>query len=515
MWNLLSQREKENYKRLILAFASLTEMFAQKETINPNEIPAPFINSKFQETAFQKSFNAKAEDIGNTAYDASLTVNGHTCLVGIKTFGIDSGYQKIAQFKALRNSWSSTINAITENVKKAGRKLTKDEILSLNRELYLDLAIKISQVRNDRIESAEAQALGPDHYDQPAERIYHVLMPSKKNTDPKIYVGETSYSKINIDQISNIELPSAVETNFNFCDGIHNYRFTAADSQLLMNFDNRNIVVDSWDVIYADNAMQIFEEIASKVYGGKKRTESISWLITKSDGEVPRYSGFNAFYGVGSKLSTKTRKDRITGIYNKYSASVPKDHLDQIIEGLNEYLLNKKLDKLEKENLRSQIMSMLDTIGNLNLSQDVMKLIFRPKDELYIPFPYSREFHTKFPDFFKKDLGRDINTKLDRKSKENRCFSIILQPSGTLIECVFTQQDGKAIESISNQGILGEWIRRGVFQLKEYEPLTAKRLNELGINAIRMDKIKDGLFELYFTWIDPDDLPSDFIGNML
>lgn len=71
MWEDLPKVQKEEYKRLILAFASLTDMFAQKS--NEDDIKAaPIINSKFQETAFQKAFNAYAEDIGNTSYDVSL-----------------------------------------------------------------------------------------------------------------------------------------------------------------------------------------------------------------------------------------------------------------------------------------------------------------------------------------------------------------------------------------------------------------------------------------------------------
>ena len=45
MWKDLPENEKEEYKRMILAFASLTELFSQKNEEN-DEIPAPIINSK-------------------------------------------------------------------------------------------------------------------------------------------------------------------------------------------------------------------------------------------------------------------------------------------------------------------------------------------------------------------------------------------------------------------------------------------------------------------------------------
>lgn len=83
MWSDLPEEKKEEYKRLILAFASLTGMFAQKSYDNDSNV-SPIINSKFQETAFQKAFDAYAEDIGNTSYDVSLEENGEKYLVGIK-----------------------------------------------------------------------------------------------------------------------------------------------------------------------------------------------------------------------------------------------------------------------------------------------------------------------------------------------------------------------------------------------------------------------------------------------
>ena len=62
MWDELSRKDRDEYKRMMLAFASLTEMFAQK-TEDSEDIPAPIINSKYQETVFQKAFHASAEDI--------------------------------------------------------------------------------------------------------------------------------------------------------------------------------------------------------------------------------------------------------------------------------------------------------------------------------------------------------------------------------------------------------------------------------------------------------------------
>ena len=72
MWSELPTQEKEKYKLLIINFASLSKVFSQKSTDSDDNNITPIVNSKFQETAFQKAFNAISEDISNTSYDASV-----------------------------------------------------------------------------------------------------------------------------------------------------------------------------------------------------------------------------------------------------------------------------------------------------------------------------------------------------------------------------------------------------------------------------------------------------------
>lgn len=143
MWENLSQADRAEYKKMILAFASLTEMFAQKaETDDDTEILlSPIINSKYQETVFQRVFKASAEDIGNTSFDAAIAhtdENGHVVkyLIGIKTFGIAAGAQKVAQFKANHDAWAKTINAIRANaIDDKGNTRTKNEIQSSKQKI--------------------------------------------------------------------------------------------------------------------------------------------------------------------------------------------------------------------------------------------------------------------------------------------------------------------------------------------------------------------------------------------
>ncbi len=521
MWNDLPVAEREEYKRMILAFASLTEMFAQKADFENERIPyVPVINSKYQETVFQRVFHASAEDIGNTSYDAAIchkNADGTETkyLVGIKTFGIASGEQKIAQFKANHNEWSEIINQIKNNSK--GK--NKDEIDSVNRDLYCRLALNIAELRNKRIASSEAQLQGftVSLETEDVQAVYHVLMPSKKGEKPAIYVGETPYNRIDLKNIKVTGCTSDKNpTNFDFTDGKHRYRFTAADSQLLMDFENKKIIKEEWEVVYAEDAYSIFSGLADKIVAKTKTniTESHSWFITNDNGEVERYSGFNNFFGLGSKISIAEREKRIKSLYKKYSKILPEEILERILNATKHFVLtfaSKQEEKKEKEALRKAIISELKSVDNDDFKSEIYKLIFRPVDELYIPIPNSKRFHEEFTDFFGKGFGKlDSNGKLVLAEKERR-FNLVFEPSGDKVKGHITQDFGKGLASAEKQSILGEWILKKVFQLEDYEPLTRKRLNEIGINALRLYKISGSDdIHIEFIWINKDNKPNDF-----
>lgn len=529
MWEKLPEKQKQEYKRMILAFASLTEMFAQKAENEGKEVLiSPIINSKYQETVFQRVFHATAEDIGNTSYDASLTICENEkkeikYLIGIKTFGISSGAQKIAQFKANYNEWSSLINQMRRNARNAdGSEKDRDEINSCNETIYLELAKKVSRLRNARIRSSESNIHGfsVNRARDDIHAVYHVLMPSKKGDSPVIYVGETPYNEIDVDNISIKGCTGKGNpTNFEFSDGKHTYRYTAADSQLLMNFDNLNIVKDKWKVVYADDAYALFSNLADQIYGENtpKIAESYSWMITNEDGEVEKFSGFNSFFGVGSKLSSRQREKRINSTIERFKHYLSNDQQEILKEHLNNFLLGKASSKGEKEKkviLREKIIEEVRATKNEDIIREIKKLVFRPKNELYIPIPNAKTFHIKHPNFFAPGVGTFKKGTNKLQLPKERCqFNLIFEPSGDCIRSFITQDNGKAIESYEKQSVLGEWILGGVFQLQEYEPLTAMRLNEIGINGVRLYKLEGSNdVHLKFIWIDSERVPPDYVG---
>lgn len=531
MWNELPENQKQAYKKLILSFASLTDMFAQKATDNENKI-APIINSKFQETAFQRSFNAVAEDIGNTSYDASLQYNGEKYLIGIKTFGIESGDQKIAQFKAKHADWASIIDVMRKN---ATNLEEKEEIDKSNESLYLNLARRIGRIRNARIDSSFANIKGflVEDNDVHIHSIYHVLMPSVKTKSPKIFVGEISYDKIDVENIKILGCTGKGHpTNFYFNDGKHTYKYTASDSQLHMNFRNKEIVCDEWDVKYAEDSYSIFGKIADMVYPESqlldenekcndveetsKPIETYCWTIWNKNGEVERYSGFNSFYGTGSKMGKDQRQKCVERIKNKYIDIIDSETIQAVVEGIRKYLLevaSSAEEKRLKTKLRENIVSLTQRTENKEFENDVAKLLFRPMDEMYIPIPEAAKFHKEHPSFFGENMGNLIpQTSKLLLPKEQRRFNLIFEPSGDALPVYITQDNGKAIESAEKQTYLGEWILRGVFQLEKYEPLTSERLIDLNINGLRFSKYQNSDdIHVEFIWIDENNPPEGFI----
>ncbi len=115
----------------------------------------------------------------------------------------------------------------------------------------------------------------------------------------------------------------------------------------------------------------------------------------------------------------------------------------------------------------------------------------RHQNEVYIPIP--AEVHKNFPDFFP---DRDIS------------FNLRL-PNGKVMQSKVCQDGGKALMSYSNRE-LGKWILRDVLRLKEGELLTFEKLQTLGIDSVRIDKVADSEFEINFTSLGSYE---EFINN--
>lgn len=107
----------------------------------------------------------------------------------------------------------------------------------------------------------------------------------------------------------------------------------------------------------------------------------------------------------------------------------------------------------------------------------------RDVNEVYIPIPAT--IHKYFPHFFP---DRDTPFKLNL-------------PNGNTMQSKVCQDGGKALMSYSNRE-LGKWILRDVLKLKEGELLTYNKLQTIGIDSVRIDKIDEVTFDINFSKID-------------
>jgi hypothetical protein len=101
-------------------------------------------------------------------------------------------------------------------------------------------------------------------------------------------------------------------------------------------------------------------------------------------------------------------------------------------------------------------------------------------NEVYIPIPSA--VHKKSPNFF---------------PSRDEPFNLIL-PNGKELQSKVCQSGDKALMSYSNRA-LGEWILREVLSLKEGELLTYDKLQILGVDSVRIDKIDTQNYEINFT----------------
>ncbi|MFH1275732.1 MAG: hypothetical protein ABIH82_01330 [Candidatus Woesearchaeota archaeon] len=103
----------------------------------------------------------------------------------------------------------------------------------------------------------------------------------------------------------------------------------------------------------------------------------------------------------------------------------------------------------------------------------------RDSNEIYISIP--SWIHKRFPGFF---LPRDQN------------FNLIL-PDGNILEAKVCQDGSKALMSKHNAD-LGKWLLRDVLNLKEGQLLTYKKLIEIGLDSVSIERVDSKTYAIDF-----------------
>lgn len=283
IWERYDKEQRKEYEDYLKMYGALSSMFNQKSS----ETGAPYLDSKFQETIYARSFNSEDVDIGNTPHDIRSTFVNDRIGIGIKTWlSSKPSYQKVMQLKRYKDEINPHIN---EN--------TKDE-----------LAYVISKIKNERL-ITDYKRLGL----KDNENIYHYVTRDKG----QLKLSETSYPLVDMDNIRPGELK---KSSFTFTDGRKEYRYTFGDSQIWMRFGPKEAdtyLLDKIDInILKDpfgflrNAFNSYNK-QKGVYvpqSAVQRDYLYLPLYSYSKKEVPESSGLNAWNGKPkSKGSTTVR----------------------------------------------------------------------------------------------------------------------------------------------------------------------------------------------------------------
>lgn len=198
----------------------------------------------------------------------------------------------------------------------------------------------------------------------------------------------------------------------------------------------------------------------------------------------------------------------------KYSSLVLKQFDVKIIEDPFEFLLKAYFDIIENSKpvkldiveaylpLYSYQSKEVEDKSGLNAWNGASKKKgsdkLRPLNEVYIPIP--KEFHSKHPDFFVKNIFEIIKEreiyKNDKQKRPELRFRLKL-PNGVEIPALITGDNMKNFQSGSKterdengkkygQDALGQWLLIEVLGLKERKKVTLEWLQMKGTDSVRL-----------------------------
>lgn len=423
IWESYSKEQKQLYIQFLQVYGALSNLFRQKQGD-----PIPYLDSKFQETVFAKTFNCQNVDIGNTPHDVLSIINGQRIGIGLKTWrGSNPSFQKTMQLKR----YQEDINQVKN----------KPEVL----------AQTISNIRNERL-NIDYQRLGLN----PDTNIYHYV-----TRDQGIFtINECAYPLIDTNNLKDF---SQTNSAFSWSDGVKEYKFTFADSQIWQKFDpskNDTLIVDQFKVDIIENPFDFLLEAYSSLIGKanpikKDIVEVFLPLYSYRSQEVEKKSGLNAWNAAPKSKGSDTP---------------------------------------------------------------------RPLNEVYIPIP--REFHEKNPDFFTANIFEFEKEREafqgDKKDRPEVRFHIEL-PNGKRIPALVTQSNMKGLQSGSNtetdengkrygQAALGQWLLVDVLGLKDRTLVTREWLQKKGTDSVRLWRKKDDYSTIYIDFA-PVDSFENFIRD--
>lgn len=266
VWEKYSTEQRKEYIKFLQVYGSLSNLFRQKQGDM-----IPYLDSKFQETIFAKTFNSQNADIGNTPHDVVSVFSSERIGIGLKTWmNSKPSFQKVMQLKRYQNEIS-------------GIPKTKD---------YEDvLAYKISEIKNERMKS-DYKRLGLSEN----KNIYHYIT----RDYGRFLINECAYPLIDLNNLKKFNLtPNA----FFWSDGQKDYKYTFGDSQIYQKFDSSKkdtFLLHQFDIQIIQDPFSFllesyFNFISSAKVVENEFVEVYLPLYSYKSKEVEEKSGLNAW----------------------------------------------------------------------------------------------------------------------------------------------------------------------------------------------------------------------------
>lgn len=274
VWEKYSNEEREEYIKFLQVYGALTNLFRQKK----GDL-IPYLDSKYQETIFAKTFKGQNVDIGNTPHDVLSVFGDLRVGIGLKTWmGSSPSYQKVMQLKRYQDE----INEYRNNIE--------------------DLAYKISEIRNERVVSDYVR-LGLSENNN----IYHYVTRDKGS----FTVNECAYPLIDLKNLKDF---NKTKTAFSWSDGKKDYKYTFGDSQIWQKFDvnkYQTILLKTFNVSIIEDPFSFLLEAYVKLIDKQKEVkediiEVYLPLYSYRSKEVEEKSGLNAWNAAPKSKNSNT-----------------------------------------------------------------------------------------------------------------------------------------------------------------------------------------------------------------
>lgn len=240
-------------------------------------------------------------------------------------------------------------------------------------------------------------------------------------------------------------------------------------------------------IIRDSNIFRIFEEKMDAI-----SIENIA-DIRKNKNVISFNDGIHEYSFLLSK-STLTKRFDTTGSIFEIEVNMLKDPLSELKDCLHQSnIVAPEASRIEQTIFlplygKGQTVPTKSGLNQWNASGRK-----RHQDEVYVRIP--KTIHDSFPHFF--------------PSRDTPFY--LRFPDDEVVTAKICQDNGKALMSSPNKK-LGKLLLRDILNLKIGELVTYEKLQQLGIDSVRIDKISDTMYEINFS---KNGSYEDFIAKIL